>query len=208
MLLGCLTSVENRKTFPQIVVGQRRDDMDALFGDRVDELHLVGEQWTAYLVMTAREEVDLQKMVVVTVGYHLILQDSFLRPWHLMVVGVALVLFPVACEPVCERAFGLRRHLVGDRPIGLVHLPFAEHVVQPRQCFGRAGKDDKARHGTVKAMHHPEEHIARFVVLRLDIFLHRLRERTVAGLVALHDLTTLFIDDDDMIIFVKLNVEC
>ena len=52
-------------------------------------------------------------------------------------------------------------------------------------------------------MHHAEENIPRLVILRLDIVFHRLGERLVAGLVALHDLAALLIDDDNMIVFVN-----
>ena len=52
-------------------------------------------------------------------------------------------------------------------------------------------------------MHHAEKHVARLMVLLLDIFLHRLSEWRVAGLVALHDLATLLIDDDDVIVLVN-----
>ena len=52
-------------------------------------------------------------------------------------------------------------------------------------------------------MHHTEEHVARLVVLLPDVGFHRLGEGHVAGLVALHDLAALFIDDDDVVVFVN-----
>ena len=51
-------------------------------------------------------------------------------------------------------------------------------------------------------MHHTEEYIARLVVLLLDIFLHRIGQRLVAGLVALYDFAAALVDYDNVIVLV------
>ena len=64
------------------------------------------------------------------------------------------------------------------------------------------GKEDDASNGTVEPMNHTKEHAARLGIRFLDVLFHRLRQRLVAGLVALNNLSRAFIDDDKMVIFV------
>ena len=81
-------------------------------------------------------------------------------------------------------------------------LAVGKHLVEAGEGFAGAGKDDEAADGTVEAMDHAEEDLAGLLVFLLDVLLHDVRERAVAGLVALHDLAALLVDDDDVVVFV------
>ena len=83
-----------------------------------------------------------------------------------------------------------------------MHLAVTKHIVQSRQRFRSTGEDNKASHRTVKPVNYTKEYGTRFSVLLLDVLLHRLRQRLIASLITLHYLTTLFVDDDDMIILI------
>ena len=131
-----LVHVSNRcQGPPQIVVGQRCHDMDGLFGDGMDKRHLVRQQrdaavgiaslgsilqvafdgtadmgkLTAYLMVAAGHQMDLQQMVVVSMANDPVTQQGFLAVGHLTVVGVAFVLSFVAHDPVgeCGGSFGM-----------------------------------------------------------------------------------------------------
>ena len=52
-------------------------------------------------------------------------------------------------------------------------------------------------------MHHTQKHIARLVVLRLDVILYRFGEWRVANLVALDNLATLPLNNNDVVVFVN-----
>ena len=51
-------------------------------------------------------------------------------------------------------------------------------------------------------MYHSEEHIARLIILLLDVLLNDVGERSVASLVALYYLAALFVDDDNVVVCV------
>lgn len=52
-------------------------------------------------------------------------------------------------------------------------------------------------------MHYTEEDVAGLVVTLLDVGFYNIRKWCVAGLVALDDLTTFFVYDDYMVVFVE-----
>ncbi len=52
-------------------------------------------------------------------------------------------------------------------------------------------------------MHDPEEYVPRLVVLRLEILFEDVYERFISGLITLYDLSRLFIDDEEMVVFVE-----
>ena len=59
-----------------------------------------GSQLAAYLMVAAREQLHLEQLVAVALGDGAIAQLSLLRMWHLMIIGVRLVLLLIAGEPV------------------------------------------------------------------------------------------------------------
>ena len=214
---------------PQQIVGQRRCELNEFLRDRVHKRYVMGQQinvatriaacrtilqiafdgaahlgqLTPNLVVSACEQVDFQQMIVLRSRNELVVQDGLLRPRHFVVIRITLVLLLVFEQPVCERCLGLRRTILRDGPIGLVHLARPKHVVQPRQCFRCFGKHHQARHGTVETMHHAEVNIPRLVVLFANILPHNVREWHIARLVALNDFATLLVDNNNVIIFVN-----
>ena len=83
-----------------------------------------------------------------------------------------------------------------------MHLTRSKHLVQAGQRLRRAGEDHQATDGTVKTMHDAEEDVARLLVLLLQVGLHRLRQRLVARLAALHYLAAALRNDDDVVVLV------
>ena len=51
-------------------------------------------------------------------------------------------------------------------------------------------------------MYHAEKHVARFGIFFFDIGFHVVGQGAVARFVALHDFAGLFVDDDNVVIFV------
>ena len=92
----------------------------------------------------------------------------------IMVVSVALVLLLVSYNPMGQCRLGLLRHVLHNRPIGLVNLAIPEHGVQSAQSLRSLGKHHESRNRTVKSMHHTQEYISRFLVFLLDILFYRL----------------------------------
>ena len=120
-----------------------------------------------------------------------------------MVVSIALILLFISYYPMGERSLRFLWHVLHDCPIGFVNFAIPEHIVQTAQCLRSLGKYNQTRNRTVKAMHHTEKYISRLVILLLDVLFHSLRERFVAGLVALHDFATSLRDYDYMVVFVN-----
>ena len=132
----------------------------------------------------------------------LVFQDGLLGIRTLLIVGITLVLFLITYEPVGERSLGLARRVFHDGPVGLVHLSLSKHLVEAGECLRGTGEDDETTDRTIQTMHHTQEHGSRLGVSLLDIVLYNIREGAIASLIALHDLPTLFVNDDNMVVLV------
>ena len=187
------------KGLPKLVSGHGCHDGNRLFADGMDEADVSAQQRYAaigiasrcpilqvaldgtadmrqlatYLVMPSCEQFYLDEVVTLGMIQHLIMQFSLLGVGHLLLIGVALILSFIAHDPMFEVALKGLRAICGDRPIGLVHLPFPKHLIQSREGLGCSCKNHQSRHRTIKTMYNPEKYVSRFVVLRLDIFFHR-----------------------------------
>lgn len=165
-------------SMPECVVRQRRLYADILLRDRMDELDTVAQQadaavrigtrrtilqvalyravhigqLAADLMMAARHEVDFQQCVTVRPVDYLVMQNGFLGRRHLVVVSIALVLPLVAHKPVGQCRLRFERRTRDNRPIGLVYLAIAEHIVQPRERLGGLGKNDQPRYRPVSGL--------------------------------------------------------
>ena len=100
---------------------------------------------------------------------------------------------------MCFRLLGTT---LNDSPISLVNLIVAKHIIKSCQRLARLGKDHKSADRTVDAVSHATEYIARLGISLLNILTHNLHKRSVARLIALHNLARTLIDDDDVIVFV------
>ena len=83
-----------------------------------------------------------------------------------------------------------------------MYLSVPKHIVQTTQRLRGPCENDQSTDRTVQSMHNTQEYCSGFGILLLDIQFHRLGERGVAGLVALHDLPCTLRDDDYVVIFV------
>ena len=100
-----------------------------------------GCQLATYLMVAARKEVDLDKVVTVAMREYLVPEYGFLGILYLMVVGIALVLLLVAHEPMDERTLlqpfihreGLGGRPLHNSPVGLMHLTIGKHLVESGQ---------------------------------------------------------------------------
>ena len=152
--------------------------------------------------MAAGEKLHLNERVVVRLTDDLVFQYRLLRPGFLSVVAVALVLLLVPHNPTLYRTLRILRTVLCQRPICLVHVARAEHVVESRQRLRRAGKYHQSAHGPVEPVHHSEKHVPRLGIRLFDVFLHGVRQRFVARLVALYNLAAALADDDYVVVFV------
>ncbi len=157
----------------------------------------------AYLVMTPREQFYFPKELILCGAEQAVFKHRHLGVRHLVVIGKTLVVFFIAQQPGEYDAFLFRRSVFCQRPIGLVDLPVAEHVAQPCQRFRRLGKYDKSRDGSVETVDHSEEYISGLVMPFLYIFLHHIDQGLIARFVALHNLSALLQDYDNMVVFVN-----
>jgi hypothetical protein len=84
-----------------------------------------------------------------------------------------------------------------------VDVAVAKHFVETGQCFGGFGKDYEAGYGAVEAMDYAEKYVAGLLVMLFDPVFNDFAERAVAGFVALDNFAGGFVDDDDVVVFVK-----
>jgi hypothetical protein len=77
-----------------------------------------------------------------------------------------------------------------------------EHLVQPRESFTCAGKENYPTRRTIQTVSYAQEDFSGFIVLLFDVRLDGLRKRCVAGFIALHDLVAGLVDGYNMVIFV------
>ena len=144
------------KGSPEIVVGQWCFDDNFFFADRMDEMHGVAEEGDAAvgvaalgailevtldgaadfgelatdLVVAPCLEIHLDEIVVVGMADDFVVEDGFLAVGHLMIVGIRLVLLLIAHEPMGQRTFRLRRHVLDNRPILLLHFTVCKHGIE------------------------------------------------------------------------------
>ena len=123
-------------------------------------------------MVATREQVHLHEPIAFAPSNKAVFQHCLLGAFYLVVVGIRLVLFLVAHEPVFKRALVLGRPVGHHRPVCLVHLALAKHVAHPAQSLRRAGEDHQSAHRTVEAVRHPEEHIPGLVIFHPYVFLH------------------------------------
>lgn len=159
-------------------------------------------QLTAYLMMTTCLEMDFEQKIAVGMGNHTVVQFCSFGVGMLFVVRIALVLLFIPDEPVHQIIFLFRRTILDDGPIGLLHFTVAKHVVEPCQRLAGLGKQHDAANRTIQTMRHADKDVPGFAILLLDPFLQHFRERLVARLVALDDLTARLVDGNDVIVFV------
>ena len=216
-------------SMPECVVRQRRLYADVLLRDRMDKLDTVAQQadaavWigtrrtilqvalygtvhigqlAADLMMAARHEIDFQQCVTVRPVDYLVMQNGFLGRRHLVVVSIALVLPLVAHKPVGQCRLGFERRTRDNRPISLVYLAIAEHIVQPRERLGGLGKNDQPRYRPVESVDNSKEYVAGLLVLLLYPSPDGLGQRFITRLVALDNLAGFLVDDYNVVIFVK-----
>ena len=134
----------------------------------------------------------------------LITQD---RQFRLLRAGLGnkrLIKRLIARKVVLESRLRLFGAALYDRPIGLADLLVTlEHLIQTRERFARTGKKYYSTRRTIEPMGHTQEHLSGLVVLSLYVRLHRLAQRGVTGLIALHDLVAGLVNGNNMVIFVK-----
>ena len=110
----------------------------------------------------------------------------------------------IADEVVFQPCFRHFRCTLHNRPIGLLDLLVTlEHGIKTGKGFGGTGKEHYSTRRSIQTMGHAKEHLTGLVILVLYIRLHRLAQRRVARLIALHNLVAGLVDGNNMIIFVE-----
>ena len=142
-------------------------------------------------------------MIVGTTRQRTILQTRQLGISTWRIVGVRAVIFAIAADVMYQLALLRNGHLLGDRPIGFAHLATTDHLVQTHQRLARLGKQHRTTHGAVDAMHNTQKDIARLTVALLDEGLDLILQRALARGVGLHQITTMFIDHQQVVVLVN-----
>jgi hypothetical protein len=89
----------------------------------------------------------------------------------------------------------------GEGPVRLAHLVVAEHLVQAAQGLAGFGQHHDAAHGPVDAVGHAHEGRAGLLVLEAQVLGGFVRQRLVAGGVALHEDAGGLVDDEEVVVF-------
>ena len=166
-------------------------------------------QLTADLMVPPRLQIDLQQIIIIRMGDQFITQDGFLGIRPLGIVSVTLILLLVPHQPIHQLTLILRGTVLDDRPIRLAHLTDTKHLVQAREGLARLGENHDPAHRTIQTVRDTDKDIPGLAILLLQPYLQHLRERLIARLVALHDLTAGLIYRYNMIILVNnLHITC
>src|SRR5574344_2384389 len=79
----------------------------------------------------------------------------------------------------------------------------AKHIIKACKSLGRLSKNYKPCNWTVQTMYYAEENIPRLAVRLFNILFYCLRQRTVARFVSLDNLPAIFINNNEVIVFVN-----
>ena len=167
--------------------------------DRTPDLRELG----ADLVVTPRQQLHLDERIVGPRPQRFVTQARLLGAGLRPVAGPRAVGAGVAQDVVAQfAAFGVGRPF-GQGPVDLADAALADHLVEPRQGLRGLGEQHRAAHRTVDAVHHAEEHVAGLGVAAFDKGLYLVFERAFARRIGLHQIAAVFIDDQQMIVFVE-----
>ena len=116
---------------------------------------------------------------------------------------IRLVLFLVPRHPIFQQGFVLGGAGAAEGAVGLVDLSIAEHRGQSFKGFGGLGENDAAAYGAVQTVGNAHKHGAGLSVALGDVGLEGFRQAFVSRLVALRDFSYLFIDNQQVIVFIQ-----
>lgn len=93
--------------------------------------------------------------------------------------------------------------MLGYGPVGLRDAALADHVVQARERLRRLGEEHRPAHGTVDAVNHAQEDVARLVVAHLDHGLDLGLQRIVGIAVGLHQVAAALVYHHQVVVLVE-----
>jgi len=155
------------------------------------------------LVVAPGVQLDLQQVVALQA------QKETIREARLLciVAGAGnherLVQRLVSPQPVYQRIGVPGRSLRHKGPVGFFHAAFTEERAQPLERLFRAGKEHHAARGTIQPVRDPDEDVSLLPVFFLQVVTDLVGQRTVAGLVALHNVGRKLVDGNEVIVFVQ-----
>ena len=135
-------------------------------------------------------------------SYQLIIDNSLLGVFHLLVVSIRFVLFFITHQIVNQFPFFGRRTLLYNGPVGFLHLTVAEHIVQTAQCLAGLCKYNQPAYRTIQTVRHPQKYVTGLCILLLNILYHCFRQWYISSLITLHNFGSRFFDYYNMVIFV------
>ena len=109
----------------------------------------------------------------------------------------------VAPHPVFEQSFRFARLRADQGPVGLSDGALAEQGGHPLQGLGGLGQHDDAADRPVQPVGEAHEHLPGLAVPFGDERLAGVGQALVPGLVALHDLARLLVQDKQVVVFVE-----
>ena len=166
--------------------------------DRTSYLRELG----AYLVVASRQQVDLHERVVGRCGRHAVAQQRLLGFGARRIEGLRAVGLAVAQNPVAQLSLVALWRMLRNSPIGLPYGSVAYHLVEAYQRLGRFGEYYRAANRAVYAVHDAEKHLRGLVVAYLYHRLDLRFERVVALGRGLHQIAGMFVNDQQVVVFV------
>ena len=163
-----------------------------------------GGQLGPYLMMPSGKKFHFQQGVVFRTPQYMVKKFGFLSTWPSGLAGIGFILFFVLVQTVCQFSLGNLRAVPCQGPINLRQFPLADKFVGSFQGLAGFGKQQSAAYRTVETVRHTQKNVAGLLIPLFDKIFETLYERTVAGSVALHDLPSLFVDNQQMIVFVEI----
>jgi len=155
------------------------------------------------LMMPPGLKVNLKECVVLATHERLIGQYRLFGFFGAGLGNKRFIELLIARKVVLQPCFGNFRSALNYCPIRFTDLLVGfEHLIEAREGFGSTGKEHHPTRRTIEPMRDTEEDFTGFVVLGLDVLLHRFAQRRIPRLVSLHDLVAGLIDSDNMVVFV------
>ena len=179
------------------------------------DMHPASGQLGSDLMMASSKQIDVIKNISFRLPYLPVFQPCFLkirgpdsphRRFTLIrsgIVGETLVLYGIPKDEVPQFPAFLRKSLVCNGPVVFLDLARAEHLRESAQGLVGPGEYHDAAGGPVQPVRQTQKHVARLVVLHLQIMFDIVGKRDVPGLVRLDYLPGELVHEYQVIVLVE-----
>src|SRR5262245_11071840 len=166
---------------PRVQGDPRRERMDRPIPRIAEDRMPMMRQLHPQLMCAARLWPNFQPSQTAVVVLFLIVQQRLTRSLRARFDHLHPAPRLVFQEPVLQRARLAADLALNDGPVHLLDRSLAELLRQSGRRFARPREQQNARNRPVQSMHHAEEHLARLVILLLQVSLYLAIERLLAA---------------------------